>query len=110
MGLLSPIHLLILALVLLLLAVGFRQIRNTLRPRERLGAPPPKFLHGMNAISALALGGAMLLALALLLDVYGADWMPAAIGEDLSLGFAGSGAVLVLAALFLDRRSRGRRG
>ena len=62
----------------------------------------------MNPVTSLALAGAMLLALGLLMDVYGPDWAPGALGEDLSLALSGSGALLTLVSFFLDRRSRNR--
>ena len=64
----------------------------------------------MNPTTSLALAGGMLLALSLLVDVYGGDWTTAAISDNLSLGLAGSGGVLVLLSFFTDHRARKRRG
>ena len=60
----------------------------------------------MSAVSVLALAGAMLLALALLVDVYSPDWIQGAAGDYLSLGLAGSGAFVVVLSIVLNRRSR----
>ncbi|MEI9892047.1 MAG: hypothetical protein WDN45_17690 [Caulobacteraceae bacterium] len=109
MGLLRPIHWLILSLVLLLLLGGYGQIRAALaHARRKLDQRP--FFHGMTPANSLALAGAMLLALSLLVDVYGADLAAGAQSDDVSLGLAGSGGVLVLLSFFLERRSRNRRG
>lgn len=111
---LTPLHWLILALIALLVFAGFEQIRSGLLQgrRKRLPRPPERrrFLEGMSATTSLALAGAMLLALGLLVDVYGPDWTPGAVGENLSLALSGSGAVLTLLSFYLARRSRGRRG
>jgi hypothetical protein len=64
----------------------------------------------MTPVTSLALGGAMLLALGLLVDVYGPDWAPGPLTEDLSLALSGSGGLVTLLALLLDRRSRKRQG
>jgi hypothetical protein len=108
MGSTGPIQIVILSVIALLLLGGYGQI--VARRRARAGVKPGGgFFRGMNATTCLALTGAMLLALALLIDVYGSDWTPAGLGDDLSLGLAGSGGILTLLSLFLDRRSR-RRG
>ena len=106
MGSLSPIHLLLMAVVAVLLVGGHRQILKALGASIRPRAAPRRFFDGMNPVTVLALTGALLLALALLIDVYSPDGAPGAASEDVSLGFAGSGAVLVLVSIFLDRRSR----
>jgi hypothetical protein len=109
---LSPVHLVILSVLALLLLGGYRQFRagSKREPRSFGGVNPAAFFAGMNPTTSLALAGAMLLALALLVDVYGADWMTGALSDNLSLGLAGSGGVLVLLSFFVDHRSRNRRG
>ena len=64
----------------------------------------------MNPTTSLALAGAMLLALSLLVDVYGAEWTTSAISDNISLGLAGVGGVLVLLSFFTDHRTRKRGG
>lgn len=110
---LTPIHLLILALIVLLVAAGHGQIQRGLgRLRGNAGARAVRrpFFDGMNPATSLALAGAMLLALGLLVDVYGPDWAPVSLSEDVSLGLSGSGAILTLLSFYLDRRSRNRQG
>jgi len=104
MGSLEPIDGLILALAAVLLLVGYAQIRGVFRRPTGQGARR-RFFEGMNPTTSLALAGAMLLALALLVDVY---WEPGSLGENLSLGLAGSGGILTLLSFFLERRSRNR--
>ena len=108
MGSLAPIHWMILALIAVLLFAISRQVRALLHRRRKGGAGRRRFLDGMTPVTSLALAGAMLLALGLVTDVYGPDWAPGAVGEDLSLALSGSGAVLTLVSFFLDRRSRNR--
>jgi hypothetical protein len=108
MGAVRPIQWMVLALVVLLLLGGYRQIHAGLNHTRRKLEQQP-FFRGMNPPTSLALAGAMLLALSLLVDVYAADATPGGEGDDLSLGLAGSGAVLVLLSFFLDRRSRNRK-
>ena len=95
--------LMLLALLAVLLLGGYERIRSGQK------APRRPFFEDLDRTTSLALAGAMLLALALLVDVYGADWTTRAIGDDLRLAFAGSGGVLVLISLVLDYRSRNRR-
>lgn len=114
MAAMTPIHWAILALVVLLVLFGYGQIRAALARwfgREADGRKPPRrFFDGMTQVTSLALGGAMLLALGLLVDVYGPDWAPSPLTEDLSLVLSGSGGLVTLLALLLDRRSRKRQG
>lgn len=99
----ADLHWLILALVALLLLAGYGRFH------ARLKIEPRRFFDGMNAATTAALAGAMLLAVSLLIDVYGPDWASPAMSDDLSLALAGSGGLLVLLSLVLDRRSRKRR-
>jgi len=113
MAAMTPIHWAILALIALLVLAGYGQIRGALA--RRLGRadsrrPRRRFFDGMTPVTSLALGGAMLLALGLLVDVYGPDWAPGPLTEDLSLALSGSGGLVTLLALLLDRRSRKRQG
>ena len=111
-GMLRPIHLVILSLLALVLLGGYGQIRAGMKlgRRSSRAASPAAFFAGMNPTTSLALAGGMLLALSLLVDVYGGDWTTAAISDNLSLGLAGSGGVLVLLSFFTDHRARKRRG
>jgi hypothetical protein len=108
---LKPIHLMILSLLLLLLLGGYGQIRAGLKRDRRplRGLSLRTFFAGMNPTTSLALAGAMLLALSLLVDVYGGDGT-GGLSDALSLGLAGSGGALVLLSFFADHRSRNRRG
>jgi hypothetical protein len=114
MAAMTPIHWAILALIVVLALVGYGQIRSSLVRRAGRQAgdrrPRRRFFDGMTTVTSLALGGAMLLALGLLVDVYGPDWAPAPLTEDLSLALSGSGGLVTLLALLLDRRSRKRQG
>ncbi len=92
MGHFAPVHWVVIAVVVLLLLEA-RQGRGAVKFDLR------RFLHGMTATSALALGGAALLALALLTDVYDIRWSPGADPDLATDGLAGSGALLVLAAV-----------
>jgi hypothetical protein len=110
MGSLSPFHLIILSLVALLAVSRFGPIRSWLageRPPRTLGKPRRGFFHGMNPTTSLALAGALLLSLALLIDVYG-PWGPGGLSDNLSLGLAGTGGVLTLLSLILNRRTGDR--
>ena len=114
MAAMTPIHWAILALVALLVLAGFGQIRGAVarrigRPADSRG-PRRRFFDGMTPVTSLALGGAMLLALGLLVDVYGPDWALGPLTEDLSLVLSGSGGLVTLLALLMDRRSRKRQG
>jgi hypothetical protein len=75
---------------------------------RRQAEPPPQrpFFEGMNLTTGSALAGAMLLALSLLVDVYGADWSLGTTGDDVSLVMAGSGSLLVILSLIFARRPR----
>ena len=114
MAAMTPIHWAILALIALLVLVGHGQIKGALA--RRVGRIPDnrkvrrRFFEGMTPVTSLALGGAMLLALGLLVDVYGPDWALGPFTEDLSLALSGSGGLVTLLALLLDRRSRKRQG
>ena len=99
MGPLFPLHWLVLGVIVLLLFAA------SWRGAARLGHRS-RFFEGMNRTSAFALSGAMMLALSLLFDVYGAPLALGADGEDLSLGLAAAGAVFVVVSMILDRRSR----
>src|SRR5665213_4517951 len=95
MAAMTPIHGAILALIALLVLVGYGQIRDALaRLIGRVAdgqKPRRRFFEGMTPVTSLALGGAMLLALGLLVDVYGPDWTPGPLTEHLSLALSGSG-------------------
>jgi len=112
MGTLSPIQLVILSLLVIVLLGGYGQLRarskGDRRPLRQINNPAT-FFAGMTPTTSLALAGAMLLALSLLVDVYGGDWTTGALSDNLSLGLAGSGGVLVLLSFFVDHRSRNRR-
>jgi hypothetical protein len=112
MGMPSPFHLLILLLIALLLLGGYRQIRARSRSGRRFfgAVNAMAFFAGMNPTTSLALSGAMLLALSLLVDVYGADWTSGVLSDNVSLGLAGSGGGLTLLSFFVDHRTRKRRG
>lgn len=114
MAAMTPIHWAVLALVALLVLLGYGRIRAALTRwfgRQADSRKPPRpFFDGMTQVTSLALGGAMLLALGLLVDVYGPDWAPSPLTEDLSLVLSGSGGLVTLLALLLDRRSRKRQG
>jgi dipeptide/tripeptide permease len=114
MAAMTPMHWAILALIALLVLIGYGRIRAALsRLLGRVAdskRPQRRFFEGMTAVTSLALGGAMLLALGLLVDVYGPDWAPGAMTENVSLILSGSGGLVTLLALLLDRRSRKRQG
>jgi hypothetical protein len=113
MAAMTPIHWAVLALIVLLALVGYGQIRSALARRVGRKAdhrPRRRFFDGMTPVTSLALGGAMLLALGLLVDVYGPDWAPGPLTEDLSLALSGSGGLVTLLALLLDRRARKHQG
>ena len=111
MGTLNPIHLVILSLLALVLLGGYGQLRARSKGDRRPAGPinPAIFFAGMTPTTSLALAGAMLLALSLLIDVYGGDGPTGALSDNISLGLAGSGGVLVLLSFFVDHRSRKRR-
>jgi hypothetical protein len=105
----GPIDRAILVLIALPLQGEFGPFRQGLKParlQQRLSMYPKRFFEGMNVVNALALAGAMSLALSLLADAYGADWGLGALTKDISLGLAGWGAGLALASIILQRRSR----
>jgi hypothetical protein len=68
--------------------------------------PQRPFFEGMNLTTGSALAGAMLLALSLLVDVYGPDFRLGTTGDDVSLVMAGSGGLLVILSLIFARRPR----
>ncbi len=92
MGQFGPVHWVVIAIVVLLLF-------EARQGRARVKFDLRRFLHGMTVTSALALGGAALLALALLTDVYDIRWSHGATPNLATDGLAGSGALLVLAAV-----------
>ncbi len=112
LGMLKPMHLVIFSLLMLLLLGGYGQLRAGMKRDRR----PPRavnlatFFAGMTPTTSLALAGAMLLALSLLVDVYGGDWTTATLSDNLSLGLAGLGGVLTLLSFFVDHRAHKRRG
>lgn len=114
MATLTPMHWAILALGALLVLIGCARIRGPRSRRVGRAADNRKgrrrFFEGMTRVTSLALAGAMLMALGLLVDVYGADWASGPLTEDLSLGLSGSGGVLALLSFFLDHRARKRQG
>ena len=103
MGQIGPIPWLILGAVVLLLFGGSWQGVDRI-PRDS------RFFSGVIRVSAFALSGALLLALSLLIDVYGTQWAPGADSDGLSLGLSAAGGVFVIVSMILDRRSRKDRG
>jgi hypothetical protein len=91
-------------LVMIMVAIVLFGVRWR-RPAEP--RPQRPFFEGLNLTTGAALAGAMLLALSLLVDVYGSDWALGTVGEDFSLVMAGSGGLLVVLSLIFARRPRG---
>ncbi len=95
----GPAPWLLLGLVIALVLGGAR------RGLFRLGGGG-RFFDGMNRITVFALSGAMLLALSLLVDVYGTQQGLGLDPEGVSLALAGAGATLVLLSIVFERRSK----